>query len=78
MGKPVTVGDLPDLLGMTISPFLYCEICGGQYSANAGDYWDRPKDQVMACCGEPMRLVVKQVKFVDWERPDESTKTVRD
>jgi hypothetical protein len=80
MSKPVTVGDLPDLVvqerGHGPDPFLFCEFCGAQYSAHAGDYWDRPKDQIMTCCEEPMCLVVKQVKYVDWKKPDGQPKAV--
>jgi len=41
---------------------LYCKICGGEFSGNAGDYWDYPDDYVFKCCGEEMELVDKVVR----------------
>lgn len=57
--------DLKDQTGMMgPHPFLYCDNCGQECSANAGDYWDR-KDEVFECCGESMRLVRKIITLVD-------------
>ena len=41
--QPVTVADLPDLLGSHLPVFLLCDECFEQNSAHAGDYWDRPE-----------------------------------
>lgn len=62
--KPVTVGDLRDQIGKDgPRPLLYCPICGGEYSANAGDYFMAPKTHVFRCCGEPMRLITKRTVY---------------
>lgn len=70
--ETVTAGDLPDLTGHHLpggDPFLLCERCWSQHSANSGDYWNLPSSHVFRCCGEPMRLVTKVVRFVDWRKP---------
>lgn len=62
----VRVSDLKDQTGFIgPHPFLYCDICCAECSANAGDYWDVKRDTVFSCCGENMRLVRKVVTFVD-------------
>jgi len=64
----ITVADLPHLTGKPRTgpdPFLLCDECFEQSSANAGDYWDWPADRVFMHCGQPMRLVKKEVRFVD-------------
>jgi len=59
--QPVRVRDLKDQIGTSgPRPFLYCETCGEESSANAGDYFMARPDTVFKCCGEPMRLVTKQ------------------
>lgn len=46
-------------------PFLYCGECGARYSANAGDYWNVPKDRPVECeCGEPMILALEKTRIV--------------
>lgn len=35
---------------------MYCKVCGAQYSANRGDYWDTPEEYVFKCCDKPMHL----------------------
>ena len=44
-------------------PILYCPFCGGEYSANAGDYWNLPNSHVFTCCGQPVALVVRRTIF---------------
>jgi hypothetical protein len=49
-------GDLPDQTGKPHSrEFLYCRVCGWEYSANASDYFT-PKDKPILCgaCGNAM------------------------
>lgn len=36
--------------------FSFCRVCGGAWSASAGDYWDKDDDRALECCGEPMIL----------------------
>ena len=69
---PITVKELPDTIGTDIHPrpFLYCEICDGHYSADVGDYFWKPADDVFECCGEPMRLVTSTTTYTDWKKPD--------
>lgn len=52
----VRVGDLEDQIGAP-RPFLKCGKCGGEYSANRGDYFMARPDVVMKCCGVPVKLV---------------------
>lgn len=46
-------------------PVLYCEWCGGEYSANPSDYFAAPPDRVLECCEEPLRLVLKRTVYED-------------
>ena len=46
---------------------LYCDICGSESSALAGDYFQLPGDYVFKCCGYPMWLVRKEVKHISIE-----------
>lgn len=70
--RPVTVADLTDPIGKPRTgpdPFLLCDRCFEQFSASAGDYWNFAKDHVFTHCGKPMRLVRKEVRFVDVKLP---------
>jgi hypothetical protein len=62
--KIITVGDLQNQSN-TVGPhsILYCCECGGEYSANAGDYWNAIPETVMTCCDEPMCLVTKRTVY---------------
>jgi len=72
--KPITKADLPkamDWIGNVepIRPILYCDSCGGEWSATPGDYFMLPADYVFKCntCGGvPMRLVTKRTVYQDW------------
>lgn len=59
MAKPIRVRDLKDQTGMDYPrPVLYCS-CGGEYSANAGDYFTANPDTIIRCeCGKPLQLGV--------------------
>jgi hypothetical protein len=46
-------------------PMLLCVECGGQYSADAGDYFMARLDTILKCCDEPMRLVHKSTQYVE-------------
>lgn len=75
----VTVADLKDKYeGGHV--FLFCDVCGAEYSATKGDYWNHRSDHVFTCDhgaaqGEdgdfsdfpetPMRLVRKECRLVD-------------
>jgi len=62
----VRVKDLKNQTGVIgLRPILYCSVCGAEYSANAGDYWDCDPTYEFVCCNESMQLVVKQVSFND-------------
>ena len=66
MSKNITVADLKDQTGTpNPSPFLYCDDCGAEWSANKGDYFTHARDYVFTCCEQPMRLVRKVVSYVD-------------
>lgn len=39
-----------DLLDAPKDAFLFCDMCGGHYSANAADYWDVKEDHIFECC----------------------------
>ena len=38
-------------------PFLVCQECDAEWSANRGDYWNLPDDDVLTCCDKPLRRV---------------------
>lgn len=64
MSKGVTVADLKDQVGKPgPHPNLYCECCGSEYSANAGDYFMHPHDYIFECCDEPMVLAIKHTTY---------------
>ena len=57
----VKVKDLKNQTGVSgPHPFLYCLICGSEFSANAGDYWDTKPEHVFRCCEDDMLLVTAQ------------------
>lgn len=62
--KPVHVRDLKDQIGQE-SPraILMCLQCGGEYSANAGDYFAADPDTILECCYEPMGLFAKRTSY---------------
>lgn len=57
------VGELKDQTITGDRSILYCDCCHGEYSANAGDYFLFTKDQVLTCCQQPLKHVVKQVTY---------------
>lgn len=60
----VTVAMLKDQTGSKgPRPFLYCVKCGGEYSANSGDYFMARPDTVMKCCKRNLKLVYKRVVY---------------
>lgn len=61
----VRVQDLTDQTGNAEPhPILFCECCGGEYSANRSDYsFQYPDVHVFECCDEPMTLVTKQIVY---------------
>lgn len=73
----ITVKDLPELQFLQDSndpnPFLFCEVCGGHYSATKGDYFWKDEDEVFECCDEPMRLVTSTITYTDWKKPEKKS-----
>lgn len=59
----VTIDDLKDQTLISGTEFLYCEICGSEYSANKADYFLMEPGETFTCCNEPMRLAKKVVHF---------------
>ncbi len=60
----VTSKDLKDqILHHEDKSMLLCTVCGSEYSANKGDYWDTPDNHVFKCCHKPMRLVIKTTNY---------------
>ena len=60
----VRVGDLTDQIGKPgPRPFLLCRVCGGEYSADAGDYFAAEPETVLRCCRKPMVLATKQTVY---------------
>lgn len=60
----ITVAELKDQTGMVEPrPFLYCGECESECSANKGDYFFLADDEVLTCCGEPMKLCVKRITY---------------
>jgi hypothetical protein len=46
-------------------PILHCPICGGEFSANSGDYFYLPSDKELTHCGEPLKYVFKRTVYID-------------
>ena len=62
----IYVKDLKDQTNMKGNrPILHCTVCGADYSANAGDYFNCEEDTPLFCCNEPLRLGFKKVVFED-------------
>jgi len=68
MPKELTYGDLLSQTGTAgPRPFLHCPACDTRYSANAADYWDRDKCEVIRCwrCEEPLLRVREETRLVE-------------
>jgi len=63
-----TRGEMKDHILDGDRRILHCPNCGGEWSGNAGDYWDLPNDYIFHCvdCGVGLELVNKvvTVKYV--------------
>jgi hypothetical protein len=60
----VKVKNLKEQIGtLEPRPFLYCSICGAEYSANAGDYWTANPEHIFICCDEPILLMTTPVEY---------------
>ncbi len=69
MMKQIRVRDLKDQIGAPgPRPILYCRVCHGEYSANAGDYFVANPETIMRCCGRSMALVTRVCKLVEVTR----------
>jgi len=55
--------NMTDPIFAGITRILHCIVCGGEWSGDAGDYWDYPDDYVFTCsvCGAELELVEKRV-----------------
>lgn len=53
--------DLPEQIK---GEFMLCQKCGGEYSADARDYWHLAPDTPMRCCGVSMRLVKRETRYL--------------
>ena len=62
----VKVKDLRNQIGTTEPqrPLLHCTVCGGDYSANAGDYFMAKPSKVLKCCKVPMVLAIKRAVYI--------------
>jgi hypothetical protein len=68
----IKVSDLKDQIGTPgPHPFLYCQECGSQFSANKGDYFMHPSDHVFTCCGENLNLMTSRMVYSPWPPKDE-------
>lgn len=65
----ITYNDLRNLTGVINPPMLLCSMCGREMSAHRGDYFTllsrEDRDDVIKCCGYPVRYVRKQVMYTD-------------
>ena len=60
----ITVSKLKDQSGMKPPiPFLLCESCMTEASANKTDYTTLPPDHAFYCCGDPMQLYTKETRY---------------
>ena len=46
-----------------IGALARCSICGTNYSASAGDYWNRDPAKPVMCCFTPMVLVTRETRY---------------
>ena len=68
--QQITVGELVNQVGQAgPRAILHCRECGGEFSANAGDYFQLPKDHVMRCCGKPLCRVFKVKSYTPSFQP---------
>lgn len=44
-------------------PILYCFCCGSEYSADAGDYFLCPPEEILKCCDLDLELVYKRTVY---------------
>ena len=63
------VKNLPQQIGLDVRPelkglFLHCAVCGFQYSANSGDYWNLPDNHDLTCCGESLDLCRQETHVI--------------
>jgi hypothetical protein len=63
MRQPIRVRDLPESPAPGV--MLVCAECGETYSASRGDYFLAAPDTAILCCGEPVRLMRRNVVYVD-------------
>lgn len=56
----MTVSDLPEQAG---AAFLWCESCGGEYSATRGDYFWMSAADEFTCCDEDLQLATKHTHY---------------
>ncbi len=71
----ITVADLKEQTDTPEPrPVLHCFACGEDFSANKGDYFNRPETYPFFCCDKPMELATKRVVY---EPVPPSTKTSR-
>ena len=66
----IRVSDLKNQIGIKMQgpiSFLFCRKCGGEYSANAGDYFMARPDTVMKCCRTNMVLMTKREVYTEVE-----------
>ena len=63
----IQVKDLENQIGVGLPqdtlPLLCCFNCGGEYSANSGDYFNVSPDYILRCCGMNVQLVTKQTVY---------------
>ena len=66
----LTYGDLKDQIGMQgVKDILLCQSCGNECSANAGDYWNRPKNVIISCeCGGEFIIGHFVTKFIETKK----------
>lgn len=64
--KLAYVKNLQDQINMPYSKaLLLCTICGSEFSANKGDYWQLSNDDSIKCCNIIMRLKVLASLFIE-------------
>jgi len=53
------------ILDKTYKALMLCTVCGGEYSADSGDYFNYKDDYIFKCCGKPCLLVTKETVYKD-------------
>jgi len=65
------IGNMRDQIGMkTPREFALCTRCHSQFSANKGDYWNKPDDYTLTCCDAELVLVTMEKRYIPYTQKE--------